>query len=430
MSTISEDIKAGLISKLQNDPELKKILKRIRENGGDYKDAEKYASRAGQLLTAVLQKSISSANFPVGSVNEIASMIIPAMELNYNAVTQVTGMVQKALNKDGGIGMNSVKPEFDRSNALNLVGRMAKYESFEDAAWMLEEPVQNAALKITDDTLKSNADFQYKSGLRPKIVRTCESDACEWCQMLEGEYDYEDVKDRGDPVYQRHNNCACEITYEPGDGRVQDVHTKQWYDEDEANTRVFEAKRKEIKDAIEAKRNTINRIQNSQNDNFGSNGNSVKLPPGMKDVTKIYYSEATPKKGNIDTTSGYDKEKYVNETNVSKLIFEKLGGDIVLLEPFPASDQRKRADYLWNQAFWELKTCSTAKATDKAVRQALKQISENPGGIILDINKNVVLQDAVNTINRRLNKSMQQYTSVDVMIIQNGEIKKVLSKRK
>lgn len=238
MSTISEDIKAGLISKLQNDPELKKILKRIRENGGDYKDAEKYASRAGQLLTAVLQKSISSANFPVGSVNEIASMIIPAMELNYNAVTQVTGMVQKALNKDGGIGMNSVKPEFDRSNALNLVGRMAKYESFEDAAWMLEEPVQTAALGVTDNTLRKNADFQYKAGMKPKIIRTCESDACEWCQMLAGEYDYEEVKDRSNPVWQRHNNCYCEITYEPGEGRTNDVDSNQRRDKDAVQNRI------------------------------------------------------------------------------------------------------------------------------------------------------------------------------------------------
>lgn len=430
MSTVSDDIQKALLGKLQTDSEAKMILKKIRNGEGDYSDAEKYADRAGQLLTEVLQAHITADNFPVGSVDEIAGLIVPALELNHKVVTQVAGEVQKSLNSNGRIGMNPVTSKFDRHAAYNLVGRTASYETFEDAAFMFDAPIREATKAYADDTLKSNADFQYKSGLRPKIVRTAESDACDWCVDLEGEYDYEEVRDRNNPVFQRHNNCQCEITYEPGDGRVQDVRTKQWYNEDESNTRVFRSKEKEKKDAIEAKRNTNNRIQNSQNDNFGSNGNSIKLPPGMKDVTKIYYSEASPKKGNIDTTSGYDKEKYVNETNVSKLIFERFGGDIVLLEPFPASDQRKRADYLWNQTFWELKTCSTAKATDKAVRQALKQISENPGGIILDINKNVVLQDAINTINRRLNKSMQQYTSVDVMIIQNGKIEKILSKRK
>lgn len=61
--------------------------------------------------------------------------------------------------------------------------------------------------------------------------------------MLEGEYDYEEVKDRGNPVYQRHNNCACEVTYEPGNGRVQDVHSKQWMDEDSQQKRKEWAKK-------------------------------------------------------------------------------------------------------------------------------------------------------------------------------------------
>lgn len=237
MST-SENIKQTFLSALQRDPELKKILKSIKENGGDYTDAEKYAARAGKLLTAALQANISASNFPVGSVSEIASLIVPAMELDYKAVSQVTGMVQKALNKDGGIGMNPIIPEFNQSAAYNLVGRMANYESFEDAAWMLEEPMQTASLGVVDDTLKKNADFQYKSGLRPRIIRTCESGACEWCQMLEGEYDYEEVKDRSNPVWQRHNNCECEITYVPGDGRAQDVESRQWLNEEAIQDRI------------------------------------------------------------------------------------------------------------------------------------------------------------------------------------------------
>lgn len=239
MSTIPEIIRSGFTSKIQKDPELQAILKSIRNNGGDYKDAEKYANRAGQLLSAVLQEQITEKNFPVGSVSEIAGLLVPAMEVNYHAVTQVSSMVQKSLNSDGGIGMNSIIPAFNKSTAYNLAGRMAKYESFEDAKWILDEPIKTSSLTVADDTLRKNADFQYRSGMKPKIIRTCESDACEWCQELEGEYDYEEVKDRNNPVFQRHNNCQCEITYEPVDGRVQDVHSKQWYDSERA-TRRFE----------------------------------------------------------------------------------------------------------------------------------------------------------------------------------------------
>lgn len=238
MSTVSDQIRSSYIYKLQNDKELRSITKRIRDSGGDYTDAEKYAIRTGQLLAEVLKKNITADNFPVGSVKEIASLLIPVLELNHDAVTQVAGLVQKFLNNAGGIGMNAIKAEFDRSGAQNLVGRMANYQSFEDAEWMLDEPIKTASLSVADNNLRSNADFQYKSGMRPKIIRTCETGACDWCRKLEGKYDYEDVKDRNNPVFQRHNNCQCEITYEPGDGRVQDVRSKQWYDQEKSAKRI------------------------------------------------------------------------------------------------------------------------------------------------------------------------------------------------
>lgn len=317
MSGVSDDIRTQFISKLQSDPELKRILKGIKENGGDYKDAEKYASRAGQLLTSVLQANISESNFPVGAVNEIAGLIIPAMELNYNAVTQVSGMIQKTLNKDGGIGMNSITPEFDRSNAMNVAGRMANYESFEDAAWMLEEPIQSAALGVTDDTLRKNAEFQYKSGMKPKIVRICESGACEWCRMLEGEYDYEEVKDRSNPVWQRHNNCTCEITYEPGDGRVQDVYSKQWIDPS--------ARAKRIRRSIE------------NNSNSERDGVDIQLPgsAGAKwrnydivdpDTNEYYNFIEHSKIHDPETFAGYGTKTPLHP-GVAEGLTEEYGGD-------------------------------------------------------------------------------------------------------
>ncbi|MBO4861480.1 MAG: hypothetical protein J5535_01100, partial [Firmicutes bacterium] len=83
-----------------------------------------------------------------------------------------------------------------------------------------------------------NADFHYKTGLSPKIVRTAEAKCCDWCASLEGEYDYplEDTE-----VYRRHDNCRCIVEYKPGDGRKQDVHTKQW-ENDERDDRVERAR--------------------------------------------------------------------------------------------------------------------------------------------------------------------------------------------
>ena len=227
-------------NQVKTDTQLNRIRKNI-QNGGTFKDAEQYGMRSGQLLSKTLKTNITADLFNDGEsldVSNLASAIIPMMEQNYSYVSTATAAVQKAANIAGGLGMNPVKPEFDRSAAMNIVGRMANYDSFEDAEWMLEEPMVANSVATVDRALHDNADFQYRSGLKPKIIRTCEADACPWCQELEGEYDYEEVKERNSPVYQRHSNCMCEVTFEPGDGRVQDVHSKQWLNDEDASNRI------------------------------------------------------------------------------------------------------------------------------------------------------------------------------------------------
>ena len=46
---------------------------------------------------------------------------------------------------------------------------------------MLKEPLVNFGQSIVDEAVRSNADFQYKAGLSPKIVRTSTGNCCEWC---------------------------------------------------------------------------------------------------------------------------------------------------------------------------------------------------------------------------------------------------------
>ena len=242
MSDLGEEIVKQYIARVQGDKKLREIARTIR-NGGGYADAEQYAVRAGEVLSEVFRENITADNFPVGSVNDIYQLIAPSIKMNYEANSQAVALVQKHLNTEGGIGMKPIPTQYDDNATMNIVGRMAKYESYEDAEFMLDQPIVTNSLGTVDKALRENADFQYKSGLKPKIVRTCEADACEWCQELEGEYDYDEVKDRNNPVFQRHNNCQCEITYEPGDGRVQDVNSRQWYNSEEERQRINSAKR-------------------------------------------------------------------------------------------------------------------------------------------------------------------------------------------
>ena len=50
---------------------------------------------------------------------------------------------------------------------------------------------------------------------------------------------------------------------------------------------------------------------------------------------------------------------------------------------------QKMPDYLWREHLWDLKTLSGIKAANSAVRHGIKQISGNPGGIILNLENNI-----------------------------------------
>lgn len=259
---ILEKMRTQYEHRFRNDQKLKRIRKKL-QNGADQAAAQEYAVASGEILSDVLKENITKDLFGdvMPDAAMLAGLIIPMMEQNYNHVVAASSASQKYMNSEGNLGMKPIEPEFDRNAAMNIVGRMANYDSFEDAEWLMDEPIRTNSQHIADESLRENAEFQYRSGLKPKIVRTCESDACEWCQMLAGEYDYEVVKGRGDPVYQRHNNCTCEITYEPGEGKTEDIDSRQWEDEDHVAERIAEAERIEKKLSREQEeRETIRKL--------------------------------------------------------------------------------------------------------------------------------------------------------------------------
>jgi hypothetical protein len=80
-------------------------------------------------------------------------------------------------------------------------------------------------MSVVDDMVKANMDFHHKLGLKPRITRKAAAGCCEWCDALEGEYEYPD--DVPDDVFRRHQRCRCTVEYEPSSGRKQNVWTKQ-----------------------------------------------------------------------------------------------------------------------------------------------------------------------------------------------------------
>lgn len=108
-----------------------------------------------------------------------------------------------------------------------ILNRASDAPKFSGVRWILGDGVlTNYMQSYVDDTMKRNAEFQSKAGVSPKIVRKSPTKCCPWCDALVGEYKYPD--DVPDDVYRRHDNCNCIVEFYPGDGKKQDVWSKEW----------------------------------------------------------------------------------------------------------------------------------------------------------------------------------------------------------
>lgn len=212
----------------QND-RLTAIEKAAKEGKTTYKEVSEYAEGIGETLAKTYKANVTPKTVPDKFTREVAEQILSdPMKNNFNIVSEVALQTQDALNQAAGLHLKAVQPTRNVDRVDGLIEKLTSYEKTEQALWLLNEPVVNATQSISDDFVQANAGFQYKAGLSPKIVRTDAGGCCEWCSRLAGTYNYSDVKKGGNDVFKRHERCRCLVTYEPGDGRRQDVHTKTW----------------------------------------------------------------------------------------------------------------------------------------------------------------------------------------------------------
>ena len=147
------------------------------------------------------------------------------MKENYEHVADCAEAAQEILNKNAGLGLKAVRPAVNQDAIDGIVNRVSSEEQFDAVKWILDAPVKTFAQKIVDESVRANAEFHHKAGLKPKIIRKSSGHCCAWCSRMAGTYSYPDVpKD----VYRRHDNCNCTVEYDPGGTKRQDVWSKQW----------------------------------------------------------------------------------------------------------------------------------------------------------------------------------------------------------
>lgn len=250
-----ENTYRGLI---ENDESLKRLTKKIHEDG-TWEDAQEYAGITGSHRSTSFLENISSEDLPNGQMYyNIANRIIPpALESDYEQVSEVCMEVQEQANEAARIGIKAQKADLNADRIDGIVNRISS-EPFDDVKWLLDAPIENFMRSVVDDHVEKNADFHYKSGLQPVIKRTTDGKCCKWCSERAGTYPYKPDMDRD--VFRRHENCGCTVAYYPDvkSKERQDVWNKQRYEtetDQKSQNRALSQRKQKI--SVKAKSKTV-----------------------------------------------------------------------------------------------------------------------------------------------------------------------------
>lgn len=246
MEDIAQELLKSVEEKFKDEfnsnSEIAALYAKIRDGTATYKEANQFAVKTGEILANAYKSNISSSVLPDGRMyyNIAQKIITPTFTNNYDLISDVTQQIQTILNKSAGIGIKAIKPDLDTENIESIINKISISDKYDDVSWILDEPVVNFSQSIVDNSIRNNAIFHAKSGIKAKIVRKTSGKCCEWCANLAGTYVYPDVPD---DVYHRHNNCRCTVDYNTGDGRSQNVWSKSWKEE----TKIREVSNAETK---------------------------------------------------------------------------------------------------------------------------------------------------------------------------------------
>lgn len=232
-----DDVAPALIEAITRDfrsayddsEKIRVLLAKVDQGTATYEEAQAYALEVSRLIGQAYQNHVSSAALPDGRMYyNIASRLIPStMDENYELVANYAMGVQQGLNQRAKIGLKVQPPEKNQDRIDGLVELVSNADRYDDVSEQLLSAMENFSQNVADETIRANADSQYRAGMQPKIIRKAERKCCAWCSALAGEYDYPDVPH---DVYRRHENCRCTVEYDPADGKrkCQNVHTKKW----------------------------------------------------------------------------------------------------------------------------------------------------------------------------------------------------------
>lgn len=367
-----------------------KRLKNVNIKATSYEDVNDYAVALGEILTTAFNIHITE------NPGEVIEQILnDRLKENHRLITDFGRMVQDILNKQAKIGLEAQIPEVNQSRIDGLVGKITEGD-FEQSKWLLSSPVVNFNQSVVDDMVRKNAEFHFRSGMSPKIIRKEVGNCCKWCKNLVGTYKYPDVpKD----VYRRHRNCRCTVEYIPKKGVRQDVHTKKV--------------KYETKEEVKELPYTSLKAEWLKN---------YKKPK----VVDAEYWEYNGIKYFVDGENvvlDYSK----TEEKIAHQIANMFGVEVKLNPKIQKPKGIPAADYMINGLAYDLKEIE--KDGNNNIDTAVKSARRQASNFVLDYTKSKLPKSEIDSRLNRLYQNSHRYWVENIIIVNNDVIEDVVTRK-
>lgn len=380
-------------------------------------EADRYALEVGQALAKAFAENVTSDALPDGKMfYNIASRVIPPpLQSTHEEVSSFAQAMYQGMNERAKMGMKAQRSKYNTDREKGIVEHACSGETYEDVQKTVESSLVGFAQSVATETMKANAEFQYQAGLSPVIRRSANGGCCAWCAKLAGAYPYEDVRATGSDVYRRHRDCRCKVFFDPGDGKVQNVHTKRW--------------EKKPLEAPVAGDNIGSTIKSN------SKAERIRLHERMRlndearrarqKRVREYLDNANPGVGKVVKEPGWNEDKkHKNDERIAEWLKQRFGGTYTLLaerrEKGLETADCRRGDGI----YVEFKSPTSVNAVGKRIKKGTSQIASmgNPekGIIVLDITGRKTSQAEMLTAIEREGTLRSKQKILDI-IVKEGE---------
>lgn len=206
-----EDIKQEFQDTVSSDKTCQELYKKIRSGDASYKTGGQLAVRIGENLGKVLKKRAPLTNIDEWDLDDL---LPKSLGLDHSMVATACKQIQESMNKKAGLGIKAKEPKFDWDRVNGMISELKDHpDTFGDIEKSFWDQLVNFSQNIVDESIRDNAQLMARAGIRTLVIREPDFKACEWCRDVAGTYDYAEVKDTGNDVWRRHENCRCRIDF-------------------------------------------------------------------------------------------------------------------------------------------------------------------------------------------------------------------------